>query len=141
VLRYVELVSLTAARDKRPAELSGGMRQRVAVARALATEPAVLLLDEPFSGLDPVTRRDVLAALIDGMAGGDKTILLVSHSIEDVERLADNVAILDGGAITRSGATHAAAGDSPRALPADLNEFFVSTVENAPAGAHREKES
>jgi len=97
VLRYVELVSLTPAREKRPAELSGGMRQRVAVARALATEPAVLLLDEPFSALDALTRATLQDELEAIWERDQKTVVMVTNDVDEALLLADRIVPLTAG--------------------------------------------
>jgi ABC-2 type transport system ATP-binding protein len=86
------------------ADLSRGQREKLAIAAALAHEPRVLILDEPFSGLDSEARRQVLLSLIDELAGGDRTLLFVSHSLSDVERLADRIAVLEDGRIAWTGA-------------------------------------
>ena len=86
-------VGLTAAIDKRPGELSGGMRQRVAVARALAMRPQVLLMDEPFAALDVQTRAKMQDFLLDVWRASGASVLFVTHHIDEAVALADRVAI------------------------------------------------
>jgi nitrate/nitrite transport system ATP-binding protein len=95
--QYIALVNLTPARDKRPAELSGGMRQRVALARGMAMDPKVLLMDEPLSALDALTRavlQDELARLC--QASG-KTIVLITNDVDEAILLADRIVPLGAG--------------------------------------------
>lgn len=86
-------VGLRAALDKRPHELSGGMRQRVAVARALAMEPKVLLMDEPFAALDVQTRAKMQDFLLDVWRDAKASVLFVTHHIDEAVALADRVAV------------------------------------------------
>jgi len=86
-------VGLKAAIDKRPHELSGGMRQRVAVARALAMEPKVLLMDEPFAALDVQTRAKMQDFLLDVWRDAKASVLFVTHHIDEAVALADRVAV------------------------------------------------
>ena len=89
----LQRVGLTAAFDKRPDELSGGMRQRVAVARALAMRPKVLLMDEPFAALDVQTRQRMQDFLLDVWRDSRASILFVTHHIDEAVALADRVAV------------------------------------------------
>src|SRR5688572_4445778 len=89
--RYVAMVNLTPARDKRPSELSGGMRQRVAVARALAMDPQVLLCDEPLSALDALTRATLQDEIRRIRAEDEKTIVLITNDPDEAILLADRV--------------------------------------------------
>jgi NitT/TauT family transport system ATP-binding protein len=97
VERYVSVTGLDGFQEAYPRELSGGMRQRVGLARALAVEPSVLLMDEPFSALDPLTaeglREEVLQLWRDPTLPPD-AVLLVSHNIEEAIQLADRVIVL-----------------------------------------------
>ncbi len=97
--RYLELVQLGTFADRRPATLSGGQAQRVALARGLAAEPAVLLLDEPFSALDPMLRADMHQLVMEVRAILEPTILLVTHDQQEASTLADSIAILVDGQI------------------------------------------
>jgi len=100
---WLERVGLDDFAGVRPTELSGGQSQRVALARALATEPRVLLLDEPLAALDVQTRQEVRRDLREHLASFDGMRLLVTHDPIDAYALADRVAIIDGGRIVQAG--------------------------------------
>jgi osmoprotectant transport system ATP-binding protein len=116
----IELVDLEPEmRDRYPSELSGGQRQRVGVARALAADPPVLLMDEPFGAVDPIVRTRLQDELLDLQARLRKTIVLVTHDIDEAIRLGDRVAILNVGGILEQY-------DSPtEILRNPANEFVV----------------
>lgn len=122
----LDLVGLDPAlyRDRRPHELSGGQQQRVGVARALAADPDVLLMDEPFGALDPVTRDGLQAALADIQHRTGKTIVIVTHDIDEAIRLASMIAILDKGRVVQHG--------SPRDILTRPANAFVSAFVGGP---------
>jgi NitT/TauT family transport system ATP-binding protein len=92
---YLAMVGLADFADHYPWQLSGGMQQRVAIARALAATPRVLLMDEPFSAVDALTRLDLQALLLDiWQKSGDLTILFVTHDVEEAIYLSDRIAVL-----------------------------------------------
>jgi nitrate/nitrite transport system ATP-binding protein len=106
-VQQLETVGLGAALHKRPHELSGGMRQRVAVARALATSPKLLLLDEPFGALDALTRARLQGELERLFRADRKTVLLITNDLDEALLLADRIVPLGGGpAATLGPATH-----------------------------------
>jgi nitrate/nitrite transport system ATP-binding protein len=93
----LQLVGLSHAIDKRPQELSGGMKQRVGIARALAIEPKVLLLDEPFGALDALTRATLQDELIRIVADTHATVMMVTHDVDEAVLLSDRVVMMTNG--------------------------------------------
>jgi|SRR5581483_980702 len=91
---HIALMKLTPYADKRPADLSGGQRQRVGIARALAVNPEVMLLDEPFSSLDAKNTAELHDDLLDIWNHGKKTIVMVSHSIEEAVSLSEKIILI-----------------------------------------------
>ncbi|MEO0387832.1 MAG: choline ABC transporter ATP-binding protein [Pseudomonadota bacterium] len=101
--RQLALVGLQDWGDRRVAELSGGMQQRVGLARAFATEAPILLMDEPFSALDPLIRSRLQDELLALQKNLQRTILFVSHDLDEAFKLGDRIAILEGGRIVQQG--------------------------------------
>ena len=91
------LVGLTAAAQKRPGEISGGMKQRVGIARALAMEPKVLLMDEPFGALDALTRAKLQDELLDIVARTQSTVVMVTHDVDESVLLSDKIVMMTNG--------------------------------------------
>ena len=124
VAEMFELVGLDAGRFGRryPHELSGGQRQRVGVARALAADPPVLLMDEPFGAIDPVTRNRLQGEFLRLQADVKKTIVFVTHDIEEAVRMGDHIAILAEGGVLQQYDTPA------QILGAPVNDFVADFV-------------
>ncbi|MCY4430829.1 MAG: betaine/proline/choline family ABC transporter ATP-binding protein [Rhodospirillales bacterium] len=101
--RWIERVGLEDFADRYPGELSGGMQQRVGLGRALATDPDILLMDEAFSALDPLIRYDMQNMLLDLQTELKKTIVFITHDLDEALRIGDNVAILRDGGMVQQG--------------------------------------
>jgi ABC-type nitrate/sulfonate/bicarbonate transport system ATPase subunit len=95
--KYLEMVGLTKFADRFPYQLSGGMKQRVAIARVLANEASILLMDEPFGALDALTREQLQDELLEIWARTQVTIIFVTHSVEEATLLADRVVVMTAG--------------------------------------------
>ena len=133
--RWVETVGLSGFETAWPDELSGGMRQRVGLARALATDPDILLMDEPFSALDPLIRRDMQDQLLALQGDLTKTIVFITHDLDEALRLGDRIAILKDGALAQLGTPEeillAPASDYVAAFLRDVNRGRVLTASSA----------
>lgn len=123
-----ERLDLAAVTGKYPSQLSGGMQKRVALARALVTEPRVVLFDEPTTGLDPIRKASVLALIDQSRRQFGFSAVLVSHDIPDVFEVAGHVAMLDEGRIVFEGTPEAiTASDDPR-----VRRFLAGEPETDP---------
>jgi nitrate/nitrite transport system ATP-binding protein len=152
VMRYVGMVGLTPAADKLPAQLSGGMRQRVSVARALATNPDVLLLDEPLGALDALTRANLQDEIVriwgDGEQGGTerKTVLLITNDVDEALMTADRIIPLQTGPSASLGPSFTVDIERPRdrrgmnhdprfqALRAEITQHLLGLAQQRDAG-------
>ena len=103
-VRYnLELVQMTHAATKRPAEISGGMKQRVGIARAIAMQPRVLLMDEPFGALDALTRAALQDVVMELQSRLNNTVLMITHDVDEAVLLADRVVMMTNGPAARIG--------------------------------------
>lgn len=114
-LHNLELVKMTHALDKRPSEISGGMKQRVGIARALSMEPKVLLLDEPFGALDALTRAHLQDSVMEIHAALKNTVLMITHDVDEATLLSDRIVMMTNGPRARVGQVM----DVPLARPRD----------------------
>ncbi|WP_024587492.1 choline ABC transporter ATP-binding protein [Aliihoeflea sp. 2WW] len=134
VAAQLDLVGLTQWADKYAHELSGGMQQRVGLARAFATDAPILLMDEPFSALDPLIRTKLQDELLDLQDKLKKTILFVSHDLEEALKIGNTISIMEGGRIVQTGAPEeivlAPANDYVRDFIANVNPLSVLTAWN-----------
>lgn len=112
IRHYLSLVGLESAMDKMPSQLSGGMKQRVGIARAFATEPKMLLMDEPFGALDALTRGIIQDELVNIVEKTQQTVFMITHDIDEAILLADRIFLMSNG---------------PRAV---LAEIVVNTIEH-----------
>ncbi len=119
----IELVGLKGWEDAYPQNLSGGMQQRVGIARALATDPDILLMDEPFSALDPLIRQDMQEELVDIQEKLRKTIIFITHDLDEALKIGDRIALMKDGQIVQIG--------SPEdILLSPATEYVARFVEN-----------
>ena len=103
VEQYVALVGLSAAIDKKPSQLSGGMKQRVGIARAFSIQPKMLLLDEPFGALDALTRGAIQDELMGIVRQTQQTVFMITHDVDEAILLADRILLMSNGSETAHG--------------------------------------
>lgn len=116
-LEFIHMVGLDGWEDKAISSLSGGMKQRVGIARALANDPEVLLMDEPFSALDPIVRREIQFEFLQIQRKLNKTVLFITHDIDEAFKLGDTVAIMRDGRIIQV--------DTPEEMSANPADDYV----------------
>ncbi|MGO4406973.1 ABC transporter ATP-binding protein [Bosea sp. RAF48] len=103
IMHNLDLVQIAHARDKRPGEISGGMKQRVGIARGLAMEPKILLLDEPFGALDALTRAHLQDSVMQIHAALGNTMIMITHDVDEAVLLSDRIVMLTNGPSARIG--------------------------------------
>jgi nitrate/nitrite transport system ATP-binding protein len=99
--KFIDMVGLTGAQHKKPAQLSGGMKQRVGIARAFAIQPKMLLLDEPFGALDALTRGVIQDELLSICAATRQTVFMITHDVDEAILLADRILLMSNGPAAR----------------------------------------
>jgi nitrate/nitrite transport system ATP-binding protein len=114
IMHNLDLVQMGHARDKRPAEISGGMKQRVGIARGLAMEPKVLLLDEPFGALDALTRAHLQDSIMQIHAALGNTMIMITHDVDEAVLLSDRIVMMTNGPSARIGEVLDVRLDRPR---------------------------
>ncbi|MFI6575677.1 glycine betaine/L-proline ABC transporter ATP-binding protein [Nocardiopsis sp. NPDC050513] len=124
----IEMVGLGGYENARPRELSGGMQQRVGLARALAVDPQVLLFDEPFSALDPLIRRDMQAEVVRLQHELDKTSVFITHDLQEALKLGDRIAIMRDGELVQVGTPEEVVGRPADAYVADFTSDVARTT-------------
>ena len=117
VEKFVAMVGLMPAIDKKPSQLSGGMKQRVGIARAFAIQPKMLLLDEPFGALDALTRGTIQDELMTIVRDTQQTVFMITHDVDEAILLADRIILMTNGAETADGYT-----------PGGIGEVVVNTL-------------
>ena len=117
VEKFVGMVGLMPAIDKKPSQLSGGMKQRVGIARAFAIQPKMLLLDEPFGALDALTRGTIQDELMTIVRDTQQTVFMITHDVDEAILLADRIILMTNGAESASGYT-----------PGGIGEVVVNTL-------------
>ncbi|MBX4926440.1 quaternary amine ABC transporter ATP-binding protein [Rhizobium binae] len=144
-MRWIERVGLKGFESKYPNQLSGGMQQRVGLARALANDAPILLMDEAFSALDPLIRVDMQTVLLDLQKEIKKTIVFITHDLDEALRLGDRIAILRDGEVVQQGTGQDIvmnpADDYIASFVREVNRarvIKVETVATAPNGSSRE---
>ena len=132
-MQALERVGLAAEARKRPRELSGGMQQRVGLARALALDPPILLMDEAFSALDPLIRKDMQDLLLDLQAEHRRTVVFISHDLDEAIRIGDRIALMQDGRLlqcdTAQRLLQHPANDEVKRFFRDVDVASVLTVE------------
>ena len=124
----IDMVGLSGYEYSRPGELSGGMQQRVGLARALAVEPQVLLFDEPFSALDPLIRRDMQNEVLRLKEELDKTSVFITHDLQEALKLGDRIAIMRDGELVQVGTPEEVVGRPANAYVADFTSDVARTT-------------
>ena len=133
-LRWLDRVGLSGFEARYPKELSGGMQQRVGLARALASDAPILLMDEAYSALDPLIRTDMQTMLLDLQAEMKKTIVFITHDLDEALRLGDGIAILRDGEVVQ-------AGDSQSILLRPADDYICRFVRDVNRGRFLRVES
>lgn len=124
-MEVIDLVGLSGWHDNYPRELSGGMQQRVGLARAMATDPEILIFDEPFSALDPLIRREMQDELIDLQSKLKKTMVFITHDFLEAIKMGDNIAIMKDGEIVQIG--------TPEEIVANpIDQYVADFTEDVP---------
>ncbi len=147
--KYLDMVGLRDAANRRPAQLSGGMRQRVGIARAFAIEPQILLMDEPFGALDALTRGAIQDELVGICAKTGQTVFMITHDVDEAIYLSDRILLMSNGPDARVAEQVDVAIERPRnrsqmsklpeyyELRANLIDFLSTRAHHAPTDSHK----